>query len=855
MKVLLPSQSKSGSGAKPGLSISEQGNVGKSKNASFLQILRPKVGLKAKAESANAATVASGQAASKAVVSDGTLRQGPQKNPTAKLGKATKSLSGKTVPHGGQAPKKTKKQSKDFSVLAVTIGHGIQQVVSKTNAISLKKQSEIAPINLVKAPQSGQTKKGSQNQATVDSSTPGASQKDGASQQKTPIRIANGFVSSLDQKGAKKKADASLCLGNRKNLSAKPQIVQRAKKSTPQPITERNPVAQLPENASERIEGKRTSVAVVAQKVADRATGIDSRKTISSDLGAANKAHKILVQGNSERIATVVKGRITAGEAMVGVSASGHKVVKQTIATKEVLQGRFANQPRSIQKAITTPVERSGSYGNSDLSELAKPTRSQQLFNKTKGGRSQNAQTKRIEKMESLGQVTKGNLVQSRLDETSAVPTARGGAESVNLGVDDKKTAYKKDTPVVQHPLRLGKVASVHPPELEIYGEKNKYNPIGKTSDQPLATRGETVHLSRERILKTRMPSVPNAPDNLKESIRQINVSRVQEPIAETLSNPIRQLTGLQTVAAAKSTFILRGINREKASAVTGKLSQRLRELARTASSKKPAKPLMPQSKVDKEAFKTLTGGMEDAFLKSDMNLARKMAQTGDLRQNLPFGGQSASRGVKKHASVGVEMIEAGRSDLSHIRDVTFRNDFSNRLNQADVELQSLQAKATQSKAQPPVNAIMYRQVMSAVETFRAMNTGRWAMTIEPFNNLRMQLDLRMSDARLVVQAKLERGSQAVIGNGWSDLQASLAEKDVDLRSLITATQKEGHSNMFGGKNERQSGGAKQDDETWFSEELTELLAEFEKDAQKQGKAKRNGRKARMPEATFESWA
>jgi hypothetical protein len=128
-------------------------------------------------------------------------------------------------------------------------------------------------------------------------------------------------------------------------------------------------------------------------------------------------------------------------------------------------------------------------------------------------------------------------------------------------------------------------------------------------------------------------------------------------------------------------------------------------------------------------------------------------------------------------------------------------------------------------------------------------------MTIEPSNDLRIQLDLRMSDSQLVVQAKLERGAQAVLGSGWSELQASLAEKDVDLRSLTTANPKEGHSNMFEGKKERQSGNAKQDDESWFSEELSELLAEFEKEAQVPGKAKRNRSKARMAETNFESWA
>ena len=60
---------------------------------------------------------------------------------------------------------------------------------------------------------------------------------------------------------------------------------------------------------------------------------------------------------------------------------------------------------------------------------------------------------------------------------------------------------------------------------------------------------------------------------------------------------------------------------------------------------------------------------------------------------------------------------------------------------------------------------------------------------------------------------------------------------------------------MSGGKNERQSDGSNRDEESWFSEELSELLAEFEKEAQVPGKAKRNRIKARMAETNFESWA
>jgi hypothetical protein len=93
------------------------------------------------------------------------------------------------------------------------------------------------------------------------------------------------------------------------------------------------------------------------------------------------------------------------------------------------------------------------------------------------------------------------------------------------------------------------------------------------------------------------------------------------------------------------------------------------------------------------------------------------------------------------------------------------------------------------------------------------------------------------------------------LSGGWSELQASLAEKDVDLKSLITNGQKEGGGTLFNEKNKRQFGGTQRDDESWFSEELGELMAEFEKGARKPRKAKHTNRKARMADATFESWA
>ncbi|MDB4794652.1 hypothetical protein OAG73_00445 [bacterium] len=254
--------------------------------------------------------------------------------------------------------------------------------------------------------------------------------------------------------------------------------------------------------------------------------------------------------------------------------------------------------------------------------------------------------------------------------------------------------------------------------------------------------------------------------------------------------------------------------------------------------------------------MKSASGGIEAAFLKSEMNLTGKTELSNDvLRQNLPLGESFVSDGAKSHASIAAEMLEAGRSDLSHIKDVAVRNDLANRLNQMEVDLQTVETKSSQPKGQAAARAIVYREIMSAVEAFRGMNNARWAMTIEPFDSLRIQLDLRMTDSQLVVQARLERGSQALLSNGWSELQASLAEKDVDLKSLITNGQKENGDTLFNGKNGRQSDESQRGTESWFSDELSELIAEFEKEAQQPRKAKRANRKPRMADATFESWA
>ena len=73
------------------------------------------------------------------------------------------------------------------------------------------------------------------------------------------------------------------------------------------------------------------------------------------------------------------------------------------------------------------------------------------------------------------------------------------------------------------------------------------------------------------------------------------------------------------------------------------------------------------------------------------MKLAGKMELSNDVpRHNVPLGESFASNGAKNHLSMAAEMLEAGRSDLSHIKDIAVRNDLASRLNQMEVDLQSV---------------------------------------------------------------------------------------------------------------------------------------------------------------------
>ena len=906
--VFLPSQAKLGLNSKPGLSGVAKGDVGDGKRASFLQILRPKTGLKVKAATASGKPVSSGQGASKTKVSGRALNPAPPTEPSKRPGNTTAKLFGEIVTRASQALNKSKKQSKDHSVEAVAL-QALQQVVSKATLIFSKKQTGNllgnSPKTNLSSVAKGQTEKASRKVTAGGLSTVNSKQVAGLKLQKASTPSANGIAVGLEKKGLKNTAKTEPISNKENNPPAGGKIVPKRKTNSLPSSVESKPDTLRVDPASERIQNKRPSVIAAIPKAPNRSVGNGARisdrsqKTIPSAPGPANEGRKTFDRMNN-RVVVPDRERISKTKTTTAVSVPNPITTKKPISSKEVVQGAASTRPRKVHKTVLSSGEQNDPYDKANATKLSKPTRPQRIVGNTQRDKTQNtrlspelkssktaklqsaslsanSQPKRSGKTEPLGQARSVSLPQVRFEEPEfeSKPEATKSFSSkdvLNRGGQNRKTASHLKSTVAQNPQQHQKINPPHPQASPVNGLKVKFDAPEQANNQSSTIMGKSTkgnqHLrlyaetrsltnsaSGERIPNQNRITASDIPYSVKQSGHQLSALEPQEAKGNTLRGTGVQLAGLQTVAAAKITPVLTGDKQKNTFTVPPKPGQRSRELGQAASVRKTAKRIIAQAKPNVGGARPKAGGMEDAFLKPDMNLAQKMEQPGSPRQNLPNGGAFASKEVRNHASVAAEMLEAGRSDLSHIRDFTVRNDFANRLNQVEVDLQSLQPKSNQEKGQATARAIVYREVMSAVETFRGMNTSRWAMTIEPFNNLRIQLDLRMSDSQLVVQAKLERGSQAVLGNGWSELQASLAEKDVDLKSLITGSQKEGHSYMFGGKNDRQSDGSNRDEESWFSEELSELVAEFEKEAQKPGKAKRNRKKARMAETTFESWA
>ncbi|SVB21314.1 uncharacterized protein METZ01_LOCUS174168, partial [marine metagenome] len=204
MEVFLPSQAKPDLNAKPGSSSSGQGDVSAGKNSSFLQILRPKTGLSDK-------PVSNDRVESKTKVSGTALHHTASTGrPSRKPNRKTTELFDETVARSSQVLKKSKKQSEEQSVPAVTLGQASQQVDSKAKLISLKKQTGSLLGSLPKTNFSsigkGQADKASPKVAAGGLSTVSTKQETGLKLQKVSTPNARGIAFGVEKKGAKNTA-------------------------------------------------------------------------------------------------------------------------------------------------------------------------------------------------------------------------------------------------------------------------------------------------------------------------------------------------------------------------------------------------------------------------------------------------------------------------------------------------------------------------------------------------------------------------------------------------------------------------------------------------------------------------
>ncbi len=420
------------------------------------------------------------------------------------------------------------------------------------------------------------------------------------------------------------------------------------------------------------------------------------------------------------------------------------------------------------------------------------------------------------------------DLVRTTKSASIAVDRSRAKTVRTNAGATDSTTSTTTNFKLVK-PASAERFGAVS--DLAMADSKDRSRLDGNQLEQKLARSAVTLKSIRSLSeVNNRMQlreTVLSAPELLNQSVPKVRAVTV----------------------SPRSRFV-------KKEGRAGKGVARADKMSRLGRSLKQVKEQQIRT-LGQGGIKAENAGTKAAFLGAEMKLDSGEEQlNGNPRQQLPNAGLFASRPEgKAHISLAAQMVEAGRSDLNHIKDISVRTDLANRLNQMEVDLKSIQAKVVQPKTQTTATAAVYREIMSVTESFRGMSNGRWAMTIEPLESVSIKLDLRMMDSQLVVQARLDRGNQAVLANGWSELQALLAEKEIDLKSLTVGNQNENHNSFKGGRDERQPGESGTDEDSWFTEELGEMMAEFEKEVQKPRMAQRTARKSRTADATFESWA
>ena len=494
----LPSQAKSGLSVMPGLSSSAQGDASKGKNSSFLQILRPKTGLKVNAVAASdkalavgGRPVAVGQGASTAKASGTALANAKPTGSIKEPRKALNKLFGGVAGRAGQVLKKTKKQSGDFSVAAVPLAQALAHPPTKSAAISLKKQSGIMSGNLAKATlvdvARGQAEDGSRISISRESSTP----------------ITNGNSSGAPKKGE----DNAAKTGN-----------------------------WVADAATEKTKYKQTSVIAAMPKAANKSGGEVSPANEGSTEpkpsvdGVLNEGRKISGQATNKRVGTPVTEGASRGTTTTQVTVPGPIADKTSISNDKGLKGAPTIQSIQTHRTVSNPGELNRSNDKANETKSLQPARSNQIVAKKQHGAAQTV-----------------NLPpELRPSVTAKKP------QPPTLSTIAQPKRSEKTTPLGQAgigssppPRFSGSTVESNPKETRLYSNE------GDQILRPDAvTRKASVSASRERLLTNNRPSVPNAPYPVKEAPRQSHGLPTQKTEVRSLHSMASQQTVLQTVTA-----------------------------------------------------------------------------------------------------------------------------------------------------------------------------------------------------------------------------------------------------------------------------------------------------------------
>lgn len=167
--------------------------------------------------------------------------------------------------------------------------------------------------------------------------------------------------------------------------------------------------------------------------------------------------------------------------------------------------------------------------------------------------------------------------------------------------------------------------------------------------------------------------------------------------------------------------------------------------------------------------------GMEAAKLTGDMRFWSDKGLENTIEPAFPAGhGHSAPEQIQR-AQLESVALRVGSVDPSNIVSTGTVQGVGGGEGHVDSS-----AAATLPRELQPI----LEEMWETVTNFQVRNASRLVVQIRPDDATRLKLVVQQNKGRVEIQAEVQRGDSQTLSDGWSQLQSSLAEKGVVLRSL-----------------------------------------------------------------------